>query len=602
MPDGFNALKKRILEEYEQAYKEISAKAQDFADKSKVRELEMRAKLKDGKITQAQFDSWMKGQVFQGAQWEDRKKQMAATLRHADEVAAQMANGERFRQFAYGHNRIAYEITKDAGVMINFTQYDADTVRRLIKDRPDLLPPRKLAGKDKAYSYYNRMMDRIATQGILQGESVQKIAQRIAKQTGESAAGAALRNARTMQTGAQNAGRLEGMHRAQDMGIKLKKMWIATLDGRTRDSHRDLDGQTQDIDKPFDSPLGDIMFPGDPDAKPGNVWNCRCTLGNSYPEYPYSILKRRDNETKQIVENMTYRDWEKATGRATEQPSTKAKRRAIITADNAAEYARKALSDAYEYHRIAHNLNIVPRDDVDPTKVNYGSLDEKVKIEFSEELSELCAEYDTTLQNIRPMTQEERMYLGNNFACVGHHYSMDSSEMLLNTGKLRDSEKLVNRVRELSENGYIIPVKAGKEIRYIIDHEFAHSLFDMESKLKEKYNHVKADYGAIKGLRKEAQTLYDKYIDEVGRCQKAKDREFDKYIDALMNNANESELRRLEKIANAAEDALNAVKISDYSMENADEFFAEAFACERMGVHKSYSTAAFNILKRQFGR
>ena len=57
----------------------------------------------------------------------------------------------------------------------------------------------------------------------------------------------------------------------------LKKEWIATFDMRTRHAHALLDGQLADQDKPFKSELGDIMYPGDPDAHPSNVYNCRCT-------------------------------------------------------------------------------------------------------------------------------------------------------------------------------------------------------------------------------------------------------------------------------------------------------------------------------------
>lgn len=307
---SFDALKRKIKHIYNEAYYDMERKAEEFAQMHAVEERRLRQSMVDGKLAKEDFEKWMKDEVFLEDLWEQKKRQMMETVWHADQVAQQMINGERFEMFAEGHNQFAYELSKDAGMMLSFTLYDADTVRRLMKDNPDLLPPKKKVGKDKSYKWYNKRIQSVALQGILQGETIPQIARRIAKETGESASAAMLRNARTMQTSAQNAGRLEGMHRAQDMGIKLKKMWIATLDGRTRDSHRDLDGQTQDIDKPFDSPLGDIMFPGDPDAAPGNVWNCRCTLGNSYMEYPYDILKRRDNETREFVENMTYRQWE----------------------------------------------------------------------------------------------------------------------------------------------------------------------------------------------------------------------------------------------------------------------------------------------------
>ena len=47
----------------------------------------------------------------------------------------------------------------------------------------------------------------------------------------------AIRTARTATTAAQNAGRMDSYHAAKGMGIKLKKEWLATLDGRTRHAH-----------------------------------------------------------------------------------------------------------------------------------------------------------------------------------------------------------------------------------------------------------------------------------------------------------------------------------------------------------------------------
>ena len=220
-----------------------------------------------------------------------------------------MVNDSRYSVFAANANYTGYKLEHDGNVSTSFTLYDANTVKRLVKDDPDLLPPKKAVGKDKSYQWYNRQITNAVTQGILQGESVPEMARRIGRQTGESNMTAMLRNARTMFNGAQNAGRIEGLHQAQELGIKVKKQWMATLDDRTRDTHADLDGQIRDVDEPFDSELGPIMYPGDPEADPANVWNCRCTLVYVYPEYP-GDMERRDNETGENVGDMTYREWE----------------------------------------------------------------------------------------------------------------------------------------------------------------------------------------------------------------------------------------------------------------------------------------------------
>ena len=85
----------------------------------------------------------------------------------------------------------------------------------------------------------------------------------------------AIRSARTIVTGAENKGRQDSYARAEADGIILAKEWISTNDSRTRHSHAVLDGETRPIDTPFSNGL---MYPGDPNGKPEEVWNCRCAL------------------------------------------------------------------------------------------------------------------------------------------------------------------------------------------------------------------------------------------------------------------------------------------------------------------------------------
>ncbi len=306
----YKRLRAKIRDVYQQAYEEIYQKNLDFVRRHEQKERQYRQMVAEGRISQADFDAWMRGQVFQGRMWEAQRKQMQETLYHADEIALQMVNDSRYSVFADNANYIGYTLEKGARVMTSFGLYDADSVRRLLKEEPYLLPPRKLAGRDKSYQWYNRQIQTAITQGIIQGEPLKDIAKRIGQQTGETDMNAMLRNARTMQTGAQNAGRIEGMHQAQRLGINVKKQWMATLDSHTRDAHQALDGQIAEVDKPFKSELGPIMYPGDQAANPANVWNCRCTLVSVYPEYPDEMMKRRDNETGEIIDNMTYREWE----------------------------------------------------------------------------------------------------------------------------------------------------------------------------------------------------------------------------------------------------------------------------------------------------
>lgn len=67
----------------------------------------------------------------------------------------------------------------------------------------------------------------------------------------------------------------EGQQQAFDLSGFEQKMWIASMDKSTRDSHAALNGEIVDIDKSFSNGL---MYPGDPAGGADEIINCRCTM------------------------------------------------------------------------------------------------------------------------------------------------------------------------------------------------------------------------------------------------------------------------------------------------------------------------------------
>lgn len=61
--------------------------------------------------------------------------------------------------------------------------------------------------------------------------------------------------------------------KAVDRGADLVKIWDASLDARTRDSHVKVDGEIREVKKRFSNGL---MYPGDSAGKASEVINCRC--------------------------------------------------------------------------------------------------------------------------------------------------------------------------------------------------------------------------------------------------------------------------------------------------------------------------------------
>jgi uncharacterized protein with gpF-like domain len=82
--------------------------------------------------------------------------------------------------------------------------------------------------------------------------------------------------ARTEIVSASNAGSLQG---AMQVSALVKKVWIATFDSETRDSHAEADWQLRGLDDPFNVGGEQLEYPGDPSGSAENVINCRCAIG-----------------------------------------------------------------------------------------------------------------------------------------------------------------------------------------------------------------------------------------------------------------------------------------------------------------------------------
>lgn len=76
---------------------------------------------------------------------------------------------------------------------------------------------------------------------------------------------------------ALNIGILSALQDASDNGIHVKKVWDATMDGKTRPTHYDLHGTALELDEYFETPNGYALYPGGFDV-PEEDCNCRCIL------------------------------------------------------------------------------------------------------------------------------------------------------------------------------------------------------------------------------------------------------------------------------------------------------------------------------------
>lgn len=386
-------MEKQLKSVYNQAYKDILQKQKDFNEKYTKKEAKYAAQVASGQITQEQFDSWKKGQVFQGEQWQNKKKDILNTIYNSNKIATDIVNGKTQNVFAFNANYMSYELEHGAGVNFGFSLYDSATVVNLIKNDPQLLPKWKI-DRPKDYTWNQKKLNRQISLGIIEGESLDKIATRFSDSLATQNFNKMRTFARTAMTGAQNSGRQTTLENAKGLGIKLKKEWMATLDHRTRINHRILDGQRVNTDDYFEVNGLKIRYPGDPQAVPAMTYNCRCTMVGDIEDYP-ATYNRYDNIAGKPIKNMTYVEWEAAKSKGMEKKS-------VINKPVSTVIDGKDISTTWKRRADKFDFEI---EDV----INAQGFDGKPRVVSAEEFDEAVEESGLYAQRVYSAPTEEAL-------------------------------------------------------------------------------------------------------------------------------------------------------------------------------------------------
>ena len=304
------ALERRIAQVYAEARDGVKQTIEKYWSGLVERDRYMRALVKKGEITEDYYKQWLQNQIGRGERFEALQNQLAERVTNAAETAYAYINDATPSVYSLNRNYGAYTIERVAG-SVGFTIWDESTVRRLLVQQPELMPyyPPQKALKYGIDLEWGKKQIRAAIQsGILRGESIGEIANDLRRRIPDMSRKSAIRAARTAMTSAQNGGRMDSYVAAKKMGIGTRKEWLATLDGRTRHSHRQLDGEVVDADAEFSN---GCMFPGDPRGKPAETYNCRCTLIANLDDDTVDESKKLDSQTqsKIITNDLTYGEW-----------------------------------------------------------------------------------------------------------------------------------------------------------------------------------------------------------------------------------------------------------------------------------------------------
>lgn len=145
--------------------------------------------------------------------------------------------------------------------------------------------------------------------GLMAGEGYAEIAERIEKSLGFGSV-KARRVARTEGGRAQSLGRLDSFNQGSEYA-KIDKVWLATLDERTRHSHRKLDGKSADKDGYFHYNGHKALAPRLFMVASLDI-NCRCSfMGKVNGKLPELRRERLESGKSAVIPFQTYDEWYK---------------------------------------------------------------------------------------------------------------------------------------------------------------------------------------------------------------------------------------------------------------------------------------------------
>lgn len=437
-------MEKRLSAIYSRASKEIQQTADEYFSRFKAQDEKKRKLVESGKLSEVDYKKWRKNKILYGSRFKAMQEQCAQQLLKVNQTAVAYINGELPEVYALNYNALAGAVDGVGGY--SFTLVDADTVRNLAVTDTSLLPYKELdPAKDIPWNM--KKINAETLQGILQGESMDKIAKRIMN-VQEMNKTQAIRSARTIVTGAECKGRQDSYQRAQDDGIILRKYWLATYDKRARDWHKDAGNDyTEDkaieIDDFFIVDGEKMLHPGDAmhGASGHNLYNCRCSIASKVVGFKKVQVQKAMAE-KQVEEPQT-------------TTFTPAK-----TTEEAQQYAERFV-DKYKSSLTG--------------QVDYGGIQLSYANEMNRAFTEVFDAYDTPypLRNIKPFNTREKRFKGTTAEAA---YQWGLNDMFYNKAYYKSAKAFNDHLAEYNKllqtvlpnvDTAIARTKPGASLRYL---------------------------------------------------------------------------------------------------------------------------------------
>lgn len=569
--DALQDLETRLNKVYAQAAAELTQSLDAYMAPFEALDEEMRGRFERGEITETEYITWRRNRILRTEQMHAQIESLTNDMVNADKIAVAMINDELPGVYCSGYNFAGFKgemMAQAAGYnYASFSIYNTEAMRIILTENPDLIPWQPPEVNIPADMRWNRKhIQNAIAQGILQGESIPKISNRLLPLVNMDRT-AATRTARTSFTAVQNEGRRDATKKIQDAGIPMQEPWMALMADNTRDTHLMLHGTLPNEKGLYGEgiiPTGNLLrFPADPKGDPEQIYNCRCRVNSFLPGIDHS---RDDELYEKMMREEFYDDWvgdkdapgvmeykvdeqrralerkrqlesgeikPKGTKKVVEDPVNPAWRVATTRAE-----AKDILANDLGFKSISSGVNKFP-DDVFIDNVNQLSkLDARFKV-FGKYTDNVMLETG----GMDAWAKARASYLRSDGTMVKQAIKLNTS--------VYTNPNMGKKVRNTVNSGWWMPISDDYLTTSTITHEYGHLL---------EYNII---YGEVGGYNGQTWAIYENlYRVEIQQIAREITTENSLFFD--VDNY-----------------------ISEYGKKNSKEFFAECFMnsqCEEPNI------------------
>lgn len=356
--DNEEAVLKRLRQVYNQSLKDVQQKAQSLQDE--INRLGSMVVAEEDANEKARLVSMQQAKVYQKQYQDALKKQISSILDNmqvegfktiSDYLQTCYEDGFVGAMFDLHGQGIPLILPIDQEAVVRAVQLDSKISQGLYTR----------LGEDVAA--LKKKITAQVSRGIATGMSYQQMAQQLEAYTKIGYNNAA-RITRTEGHRIQVQAGMDACYKAKDKGADVVKQWDATLDGKTRKSHRKVDGEIRELDEKFSNGL---RYPGDPAGGADEVVHCRCALLQRARWALDDGFTKLDNESGEVVRFDNTRDYDSfkneylKKAKSIERQNfdvTEAGKYKILPYDNTSDY-RDYIRPEYNAQRMTHADNSV---------------------------------------------------------------------------------------------------------------------------------------------------------------------------------------------------------------------------------------------------